>query len=370
MRELERALDADFAFGDGRVLGSMCTEPLDLSVEAHAMFIESNLGNPGLYPGTAGLERSVVAWLSDLMHGRDLAGSVVGGGTEANITALWMARNASRRKEVVFPQSAHFSLMKACDLLGMKPVVACLNDDFTVDVDDAARKVGRDTAAVVAVAGTTEVGAVDDVAALSEKCGGTLLHVDAAFGGFVIPFMRMDGHRFPDFDFKVPGVSSLAVDPHKMGMATVPSGVLLFRGRSRLEKIAVEAPYLTLPKQTALSGTRCSAAVASSYAAIRALGSDGYARIVKGCLDNTRYLAKRAGSEGFSLALKPRLNILNFDVRDPERLQAMLDGMGWKVSKSCRPKSLRIVVMPHVTRTVIDAFVPDLAKAAKKLGEI
>ncbi|MFH0816161.1 MAG: tyrosine decarboxylase MfnA [Methanobacteriota archaeon] len=364
------ALEEDFSFGGGRVLGSMCTAPLPIAVEAHSKFIESNLGNSGLYPGTAKLERQVVAWVSDLMHGRNLAGHVVGGGTEANITALWVARNATGKKEVVFPESAHFSFSKACDLLGMKPVIARLNDDFTVDVDDARRKIGKNTAAVVGIAGTTEVGAVDDVAALAEASEGKTLHVDAAFGGFVIPFLCKLGGEFPGFDFSVPGVSSLTIDPHKMGMATVPSGILLFRGRDRLDGIAVDAPYLTLTKQTALSGTRCSAAVASSYAAIRTLGFEGYVRLVKGCMDNTAHLAKRAGQEGLSLALKPRMNIVNLSVDSPERLQAELDRMGWKVSKACKPKSLRMVVMPHVTRRVVDSFVPDLAKAARRLGEI
>ncbi len=348
----------------------MCTAPLDVAIAAHARFIESNLGNPGLYPGTARIERRVVAWVSDLMKGRNLAGHVVGGGTEANITALWVARNATGKKEVVFPESAHFSFMKACDLLALKPVVARLNDDFTIDVDDARRKVGPRTAAVVGIAGTTEVGAVDDIAALADACEGKTLHVDAAFGGFVIPFMRELGHGFPDFDFTVPGVSSLAIDPHKMGMATVPSGILLFRGGEKLADIAHDAPYLTMTKQTALSGTRCSAAVASTYAAIRTLGREGYVKLVKDCMDNTAYLAKRAEREGFSLALKPRMNLVNLDVKRPEKLQEELNKIGWKVSKACNPRSLRMVVMPHVTRDVIDAFVPDLAKAAKKLGEL
>jgi tyrosine decarboxylase/aspartate 1-decarboxylase len=370
LAELDEAISEDYSFGGGRVLSSMCTAPLDVAIAAHARFIESNLGNPGLYPGTARIERRVIAWASDLMNGRDLTGHVVGGGTEANITALWVARNATGKKEVVFPESAHFSFMKACDLLGMNPVVARLNDDFTIDVDDAARKVGPRTAAVVGIAGTTEVGAVDDIAALAEACGGKTLHVDAAFGGFVVPFLRGLGHDFPAFDFSVPGVSSLTIDPHKMGMATVPSGILLFRGGEKLADIAHDAPYLTLTKQTALSGTRCSAAVASSYAAMRTLGREGYVKLVKACMDNTAYLARLAEKEGFSLALKPRMNLVNLDVKRPEKLQAELNGMRWKVSKAMHPRSLRMVVMPHVTRKVIDAFVPDLVKAAKRVGEI
>ncbi|HID73633.1 MAG TPA: tyrosine decarboxylase MfnA, partial [Thermoplasmata archaeon] len=113
-----RALLADFHrmdshFSDGRVFGSMCTEPHPLAIEAHMRFIEANLGNAGLYPGTAEMERQVIHMIGSLLHHPSASGQVVSGGTEANITALWIARNLSRRREVIFPASAHFSFEKA-----------------------------------------------------------------------------------------------------------------------------------------------------------------------------------------------------------------------------------------------------------------
>ena len=78
------------------------------------------------------------------------------------------------------------------------------------------------------MAGTTEFGQVDpveEIGRIAEEKD-VFFHVDAAFGGFVIPFLEGCPLKF---DFAVPGVSSIAIDPHKMGMSTIPSGGLLYR---------------------------------------------------------------------------------------------------------------------------------------------
>lgn len=367
MTELADAKGRDFSFRDGMVMSSMCTQPLDIAVEAHRLFIEANLGNPGLYPGTRRLEEKVIAWLSDLYHGDGVCGYVVSGGTEANITALWLARNLfPNRKEVVYPRSAHFSVRKACDLLALRGVEIPLNPDFTVDVDAAARAISRSTAAVVGIAGTTEVGAVDDIEALASAAEGVFLHVDAAYGGFVLPFLPSP----PKFDFGIEGVCSLATDPHKMGLSTIPSGAFLVRDAEWFNAISVEAPYLTRVRQAALSGTRCSAAVAATYAAIRSTGFEGYARVVRGCYDVAGRLSALLESHGFALAVKPTLPILNIALRQPEKVQRALLRKGWHVSISGEPKALRIVVMPHVTFEATERFAEDLKRAARMLGEI
>lgn len=363
MAELEAALGRDHHFSGGRVISSMCTEPLDIAKRAHAMFIESNLGNAGLYPGTLELERKAVASIGRLLNGEGAAGGIVSGGTEANITALWIARNITRRKKVIFPRSAHFSFHKACDILAMEPVMVGLGDDFTADLEEVGRKSGSDVAAVVGIAGTTELGAVDDIRGLAGVLPeGAFLHVDAAFGGFVLPFLRDLGRRLPDFDFSVPGVASMAADPHKMGMSTVPSGALLVRDREWIRTIHKEAPYLDMLGQlSALSGTRCSAAVAATYAAMRSLGREGYVRVVAGCMDVTAHARSRARELGLEPVIEPVMNILCLRMSDPRAVQKELDRRGWKVSVSQNPPALRLVMMPHVTKASIDGLFDELA---------
>ena len=80
--------------------------------------------------------------------------------------------------------------------------------------------------------------------------------------------------------FELEGVSSLTIDPHKMGLSSVAAGALLYRFGEYLEKITVDAPYLISMKHSTLLGTRNSAAVAATYAVLRNLGRAGFREIV------------------------------------------------------------------------------------------
>jgi tyrosine decarboxylase/aspartate 1-decarboxylase len=371
MARLEQAQKSDHSFSDGRVLGSMCTSPLEIAKKAHTLFVEANLGNPGLYPGTKKLEEELIKMFSTLLHGSNIYGSVVSGGTEANITALWIARNLTKKKDVIFPKSAHFSFKKACDLLNLNPIMVDLDDEYGMCVDSADDKISEQTAAVICVAGTTELGVIDPIEELSDLCcEKTFLHVDAAFGGFVLPFLRELGYEVPKFDFELDGVCSLAIDAHKMGMAMIPSGALLLRDRKYLQKIAFESPYLTTMQQTSLLSTRCSASIASTYAVMRYLGMEGYKRIVKSCMDVTKYLVQRIKEMGLTVVIEPKMNIVGIKLRNAKGVYDELNKKDWKTSLARYPQCLRIVVMPHVTIEVIDNFIPDLEETCKALGEI
>ncbi len=364
--ELERARSADMRFSDGRIINSMCTGPLPISLKAHMQFIESNLGNSGLYPGTMSLEKQVIEQLGRLMNGVDISGHIVNGGTESNIMALWIARNTTGKREVVFPESAHFSFTKACDLLDMTPIEVPLDDNFTIDLDKARRAINADTAIVIGMAGTTELGMIDPIEELASMIpDGTFFHVDAAFGGFVIPFLKDLGHDVQAFDFQIPGVTSITLDPHKMGMATMPSGAFLTRNLEDADNIATSAPYLTLLKQTTLSGTRCSAAVAGTYAAMRYMGRSGYRQIVKECMATTHYTASIAMEMGLELVTEPVMNVLGIRMPEGHRpvdVRAALKKRNWMVSVAVNPDCLRLVIMPHVKKENVEIMFRELGE--------
>jgi tyrosine decarboxylase/aspartate 1-decarboxylase len=371
MDELKEASDNDFHFASGRILGSMYTEPHEVAKQAHMMFMEANLGNPDLYPGTQNLETEVIRMLGELLHNPNAHGQVLGGGTESNITALWIARKLTGKTEVVFPKSTHFSIMKAVDLLKLTPVEIELDENYQMDVSEVEDKITDNTAAVFANAGTTELGVIDPIETLSDICQEkTFLHVDAVFGGFMIPFLTDLGYEIPKYDFKLPGVSTISIDPHKMGFSTIPSGVLLYPEKEFIKTIEIEASYLISIRHAALSGTRASAGVAAAYAVMKHLGRDGYREIVKNCMESTFYLKDRAEELGLRLVREPVMNILGFEMKDPSKVQKELFKLNWHTSKGKFPCCLRIVCMPHVTRKVIDEFIPDLKNVCEKAGEI
>ena len=368
---LERAYDQDHHFDEGRVLASMCTKPHELAIEAHIKFIETNLGNPGLYPGTKALEKEVISILGKLLHCPGVPGHMTSGGTESNITALWVAKKEVGKSEILFPKNIHFSIKKAIDLLNLKPIEIDLDENYCMSIDDLEVKLSDNTAAVVCLAGATELGGIDPVEKISQLCSEKVfLHVDAAYGGFIIPFLKELGYDIPKFDFELAGVSTISIDPHKMGFSTIPAGVLLYRSEEYLEQITVDAPYLLSMKYSTLSGTRNSAAVAATYAVLRHLGRIGFRKVVSECMKNTQYCASKVRELGLELVIEPVTPVIGIRLKNPETVMRELAKQNWFVSQGKFPPCLRIVVMPHVTRAVIDEFMPAFENTCSALGEL
>jgi len=374
LRELKMRLGKDFTYDSGRILGSMCTSPHPFARQIYARFFEKNLGDPGLYPASAEIEREAVQMLGSLLSHPKAVGHIVSGGTEANILGMWTARNLrnNRCNEVVAPESVHLSFEKAADLLNLKLVKVKLDDDFRMDLEDASRKISDKTCALVGVAGTTALGVVDPIAELSELAlsHNVTLHVDAAFGGFVLPFLRELNFDVPDFDFRHPGVSSVTIDAHKMGLAPIPAGGILFRDADMMRAVSKRVSYLAggETEQSTIVGTRPGASCLAVWALLRHMGREGYRRTVKRCMQMTFRLASGLERiDGLRLVTRPTLNIVGIKSKglSTELLAQTLRRRGWAVALF--PDHIRIVVMPHVTASHIDVFLEDLNDAVKKL---
>jgi tyrosine decarboxylase/aspartate 1-decarboxylase len=339
--------------GYRKVLSSMCTVPHPVAVRAHMMFMETNLGDPGLFRGTAAIERMLVEQLGSLMHHPGAGGYATSGGTESNLQALRIARKLRNvaSPNIVVPESAHFSFEKACDILSMELRTVPCDDRYRMDTEYLDASIDRNTACIVGIAGTTEYGVTDPIAHLSDLAEDRdlYLHVDAAFGGLVLPFLD----KPIPFDFSLPGVSSLSVDPHKMGLSTIPAGCLLVREPEMLETLNVDTPYLTVKQEYTLSGTRSGGAVTGAFAVLEYLGREGLRAIVKGCMANTRRLIDGMETWGYPAVVTPDVNVATFHCgRTPA---------GWQVSRT-RNGHMRIVCMPHIHRDVIEAYLQDIGE--------
>lgn len=362
----------DMTYKSGRILGSMCTCPHEVGVEAYYMFLESNLGDSGLFKGTRKMEKEVIHMLGELLGKKDICGHIITGGTEANIMAMRAARNSSNVEdpEIIVPKSAHFSFKKAADMLRLKLREAELDENYRADIKSVKELISDKTVAVVGVAGTTELGVIDPIEELSKLCidKNIYLHVDAAFGGFSIPFLSYGGYDLPKFDFSLEGVSSITIDPHKMGLAPIPTGGILFRDRSYLESISTETPYLTDKEQFTIVGTRMGASTAATWALLKYFGKEGYCEISKKCMEVTEYLANGIKKSGFKLIREPQLNIVTFksDEMEIDEIVDELEKKGWAVSVSSYPQAIRIVVMPHVKMKHAEEFVGDLLEIHTK----
>jgi tyrosine decarboxylase/aspartate 1-decarboxylase len=372
-KELDTYRQQDFFFSRGHILGSMCTQPHPIAKQAYSKFLDTNLGDPELFPGTKEIESKLLRFILNLLHApHTAAGQIVSGGTEGNITAMWVAKQVTGRKDIIVPASAHFSFTKIASLMDMKLVIIPLTKDCTMDTRNIGGKITKNTAAVVGVAGSTELGTVDPIPELSDLCSDEhlFLHVDAAFGGFVIPFLKQLGYDVPAFDFQLPGVSSVSIDAHKMGYSAIPLGTLVLREEHWLDEISVKSPCISSERQVGILGTRSGGPVAGSYAVARYLGNEGYKKVVERCMNTTHYAEKKITELGIPLVVKPTMNVLGVKLRNLSPVVTKLADYGWKVNKIDHLSCIRLVIMPHVTKKVIDRFIPVFKRTCEEVGEL
>ena len=373
IKELNSFKKRDYSFSDGHILGSMCSAPHPIAREVYIKFLETNLGDPELFPGIKQIESKLIQFIKELLHApKNAAGQIVSGGTEGNITAMWIAKKLSGKKEIILPQSAHFSFQKIASLMDMKLVSVPLTKQYTLDFTKVNGKITKDTAAVLGIAGSTELGTIDPLPELSDICfdENVFFHVDAAFGGFVIPFLQKLGYDVPEFDFQLKGVSSIAVDSHKMGYSAVSLGTLIIREDKWLDLISVESPYISVKKHAGILGTRSGGPVAAAYAVAKYLGMDGYKKIVENCMNTTRYMQEKLDEIGLTLIIKPTMNVLGVKLSKPDIVAKRLSENGWRVNTMNHLSCIRIVLMPQITKEIIDEFIPILKKTCEEVGEL
>lgn len=370
LRELEELHRLDHDYANGRILGSMCTEAHPFAKEVYCKFLDTNLGDPGLFKGTKLIEEKVIQSIGKMLSLDKAYGNIVTGGTEANLMAIRAARNHARKYkgivdgEIIIPDSAHFSFKKAADMLNLRIVEAKLDDNYKIDVESLREAISDKTVAIVAIAGTTELGLIDPIEEISKIAheNNIYFHVDAAFGGFSIPFLKRIGYDLPVFDFSLEGVCSITVDPHKMGLAPIPAGGIIFRCEEYLDVMAVDSPYLTVKTQSTIVGTRLGASSAATYAIMKYFGKEGYSKIAKELMDNTAFFAEGLKEIGYEIVCEPELNIVAFNHPDMDAnvLAQKLEELNWKVSVAKCPVAIRVVLMNHIKRNHLEELLEDL----------
>jgi tyrosine decarboxylase/aspartate 1-decarboxylase len=337
-----------------RVLSSMCTRPHPVAREAAERFLATNPGDPETYRTVAALETDAVDLLGEVTGLSDPQGYVASGGTEANLQAVRAARNRLEATDpnVVAPESVHFSFQKAAEVLGVDLRTTPTDANRCADPDAMADRIDADTVLVVGVAGTTEYGRVDPIPAIADLAAdaGACCHVDAAWGGFALPFTDHE------WNFEHARVDTMTIDPHKLGQAAIPAGGFLAREPATLDALAVETPYLESTAQATLTGTRSGAGVASAAAALAELWPAGYRAAYERAQENANWVAAALGDRGFDV-VDPVLPLVAVDL--PEPLFDALTDRGWRLSRTSRGEC-RLVCMPHVTRETLERFLADV----------
>jgi tyrosine decarboxylase/aspartate 1-decarboxylase len=358
----------------------MCTEPLDFGKEVFMKYLSKNLGDPGLFLGSAHLEEELIEEIGELLGGKKITGTITTGGSEANIIAMRIARKLRpdiKKPELVIPRSVHISFDKGEDLMagGIKIRKVDLKDDYTLDLNHFESILTKNTCGVVAIAGTTSLGLIDPIKEMGEliEDKNIFFHVDAAFGGFVLPFLKKLDYDVPPWDFSVNQVDSITADPHKMGLGIIPTGGLFLRNAMIRHKTGFEIPYLAGGnfKHFNLVGTRPGGQIIAFWAIMKYLGINGFTKIIKSSMDKTQYLVKLISDiKGIKLAAKPAMNVVGITTESGTsicQLDEELRKRNWMLGKFIDFNLIRVVIMPHVKREHLFKFSQDLEECVKKL---
>jgi sphinganine-1-phosphate aldolase len=357
-----------------------------LTREAFAACMGINGLDPTVYPSARKIENAVVAWCRDMVRAPDdSVGTATAGGTESVMLAVKAARDHARRTrpgiehpKMLLPETGHACFHKAAHYLGVE-VVRVEVDPTTLraDASDARAKMNDDVILVVGSAPSYAHGVVDPIAELAEIAEerGVPMHVDACVGGWVLPFLREAGVEVPDFDFAVPGVTSLSLDLHKYGYA--PKGVSVLLQRSRDLRAAqyfacAEWSGYAIVNTTTL-GSKSVAALGAALAVMLHLGRRGYRERAKEMWSATeRVVAFIDETAGVHMVGRPDMNLLAFTTDDGDvfELADRLAALGWLVQPTYAfgrsPAHIHLTIDPN-NAARIDRFTRDLGASLDAL---
>jgi glutamate decarboxylase len=354
------------------------------------------------YPQSAEIEQRCIRILADLFHA---PGQTTGARTQGSSEAImlgalalkwkWRKRREAAGKSVerpnlVFGGDVHVVWEKFCRYFDVEPRIVPLEPNkYTIGPDDVAPHIDENTIGVAAVLGTTFTGHADDIRGINdhlvslkhEQGLDVPLHVDAASGGFVWPFLYPDSA----WDFRLEQVRSINASGHKFGLVYPGIGWLIFREQDDLpEDLVFYENYLGKTDATfTLNFSTGSSMVLAQYYNFVRLGHSGYRYVMELMQHNARNLVEKIAAVGeFELvgsAADEQLPLVAFKLAgehpyDEFDVAAQLAAeRGWMVPAYTLPpnaehvKIMRVLVRRTLGYSMIEKLGADIAEACKVL---
>jgi glutamate/tyrosine decarboxylase-like PLP-dependent enzyme len=283
----------------------------------------------------------------------------------------WARANnpANTAPEMILPQTAHPAFEKAAHYFSVKPVHIPVKADFRADVAAAQAAITPNTILIVGSAPSYPQGVVDPIAEMAPiaQQNDILFHVDACVGGFMLPFVRRLGYPAPDFDFQVPGVTSLSVDLHKYAYAAKGASIILYKTKAlRRHQFFVHTDWSGgIYASPTMVGTRPGGAIAAAWAIVNHLGEEGYLEITDTVMKTVTRLREGIDAiEGVQILGDPAMSILAIgsDRLNVYEIADELTLRGWHLDRQQYPPSLHLTVT-HAHAQIADQFLHDLEQA-------
>ena len=373
--------------------------------EAERLIHESmrfNLANEEEYPHVVQLEERCVNMLARLFHAdpkQTAIGTATIGSSEAvmlgGLAMKWTWRQRRQRAglpaespNIVMGENVQVVWEKFARYFDVEPrFIPVKRGRYVTTPEDIVRTVNENTIGVCAILGSTFTGEFEPVEEINEALGQVEaengweipIHVDAASGGFVAPFL----YPHLKWDFRLSRVVSINVSGHKYGLVYPGLGWVVWRDHAALpEELIFHVNYLggDLPTFT-LNFSRPASPVVAQYYNFLRLGREGYTRIMENLKSVADYLAEQIAATGVCEVLGSRqaLPLVAFTVREDAgftvfQLSDKLREHGWFLPAYTMPKDatdvavMRIVARENLSRDLAESLVADIARAIAALG--
>jgi glutamate/tyrosine decarboxylase-like PLP-dependent enzyme len=355
-------------------------EVFQVQKEAAALFAYASQLYAPWVPSLARIEGDVQSMVLDLLRApAGAACTLSSGGTESNFLAVMTARNWARAErpgvtapEMVMPYTAHPTLNKAASYLGVKVVRVPVTADYRADAEAMRQAIGPNTVMLVGSAPPYSHGRIDPVADIAEVARryGLWLHVDACVGGFLAPFFRRLGRTLPEFDFSVPGVTSISADLHKFGYTLLGASTFSLRDaelRRHQQFDFHDWPYGPYRSVT-FAGSRPSSPIAAAWAVLRLLGEEGYLEIARSILRTTELFVNGIRAiDGLEVLFEPEIGVLNVvsDEVDVIMVADELTARGWPTARFLEPPALHFLMDRVDDESVIHELLRELTAVVR-----
>jgi glutamate/tyrosine decarboxylase-like PLP-dependent enzyme len=309
--------------------GQMLKPPHPVARLAYALAMWINPNNHALDGGraTSAMEKEAVAEIAAMFGWENFLGHLCGGGTMANLEALWAAGQLHPGKKILASEQAHYTHRRISGVLQLAFETVACDARGRMDVDALKESAARgDVGTVVATLGTTATGSVDplpEILSLREKYG-FRIHADAAYGGYFVLAENLQQDASQAFS-RIEEADSIVIDPHKHGLQPYGCGCVLFRdpGVGRLYKHDSPYTYFSSTElhlgEISLECSRPGAAAAALWATQKLLPLSKGGEFAKG-LERARKAAlllfeKVRADSRFAAAFAPELDIVVFAPR-------------------------------------------------------
>ena len=316
--------------------GQMLKPPHPVARLAYALAMWINPNNHALDGGraTSAMEKEAVAEIAGMFGWKNFLGHLCGGGTMANLEALWVAGQMHRGKKILASEQAHYTHTRISGVLQLPFETVPCDSHGRMDANALAKRLERgDVGTVVATMGTTATGSVDPLSEILDLRAKHRfsLHVDAAYGGYFVLAGNLDKEAQSAFS-RIGEADSIVIDPHKHGLQPYGCGCVLFSDPEVGRLYKHDSPYTYFSSaelhlgEISLECSRPGAAAAALWATQRLLPLKKDGEFARG-LERGRKAAlalfeKVRADEHFVTAFAPELDMVVFAPKAPSVSEA------------------------------------------------